>query len=99
MIFGQKSNTDGKINYLTDVHKIEKLSVTYGLQYVKMFNYDKFNSDTITLCCIMIANKFIADYEYNLDQILRTLDIPISDYITIEKDLLHQLDWNLSLNL
>lgn len=95
--FKQKNELKKKINFLVKVHNIENYSIFLGLsyiQYCKNINHD--NLHNYTLCAIILANKYLNDYNYNISDIINSLDIDKKDYIKMELEILKNLDWNLS---
>ena len=95
--FKPKNELNSKINFLVKVHKIENHSIFLGVSYIQYCkNINHCNLHNYTLCAILLANKYLNDYNYNIHDITNSLDINIKDYIKIELDILQDLNWNLS---
>lgn len=86
-----------KINFLVKSHHVEYYSILLGLSYIQYCkNINHSNLHNYTLCAIILANKYLNDYNYNIHDITQSLDINIKEYVKIETELLKALDWDLS---
>lgn len=95
--FKSKNELKTKINFLVKVHKIEHYSIFLGLSYIKYCkNITRFNLHDYILCAIILANKYVNDYNYNICDILNSLDFNKQYYVKMELKILEDLDWNLS---
>lgn len=95
--FKPKNELKTKINFLVKVHKIEIYSIFLGLSYIQYCkDITHVNLHNYTLCAIILANKYLNDYNYNIFDIINSVDINIQDYLNMELKILHDLDWNLS---
>jgi len=95
--FKPKNELKTKINFLIKVKKIEEYSVFLGLSYIQCCkNINSRNLQDYTLCAILLAGKYLNDYNYNIRDITDSLDINFTDYEKIELDILKELSWNLS---
>jgi hypothetical protein len=95
--FKPTSELKTKINFLFKIHKIEYRSIFLGLSYIQYCkNINQSNLHHYTLCAIILANKYLNDYNYNIHDITNSLDINIKEYTKIELELLQSLNWNLS---
>lgn len=95
--FKPKNELKTKINFLVKSHKIEDHSIFLGLSYIQYCkNINPSNLQNYTLCAIILANKYLNDYNYNIHDITNSLDINIQEYIKIELELLQVLNWDLS---
>lgn len=95
--FKTKNELQDKINFLIKVHKIEDYSVFLGLSYVKQCKkVNPCNINNYTLCAIILANKYLNDYNFKIIDIINSIDIKFKEYKNIELDLLNYLDWDLS---
>lgn len=95
--FKPKNELKTKINFLVKVHRVEDHSIFLGLSYIQYCkNISPSNLHNYTLCAIILANKYLNDYNYNIHDITNSLDINIKEYIKIELELLHYLNWDLS---
>jgi len=94
-IFSKKALRN-KIDFLVKNHNIDKYSVVLGLSYVQYCkNINRENLSDYTLCAIILANKYLNDYYYNIHDMTSSLDIPIQRYKNIELELLNKLSYNL----
>lgn len=85
-----------KIKFLINEHKFEKNTILLGLSYVKMCNkVNIHNIHLYTLCAIILANKYLNDYNLNILNILKSLEISKYDYKNIELNLLKSTNWKL----
>jgi hypothetical protein len=90
------SSLKSKIKFLINEYKFEKNTILLGLSYVKMC--DKVNIHNIhlyTLCAIILANKYLNDYNIDILNILKSIEITIDDYKNIELNLLNSTNWKL----
>ena len=95
--FKQRNELKDKINFLIRYHHLEHYSVFLGLSYIQYCkNITHSNLYNYTLCAIMLANKYLNDYNYNIVDITSSVDIQMKDYIKIEIEILTCLNWNLS---
>jgi len=95
--FKQKNELKTKINFLLKNHHIEDNSVVLGLSYIQCCkNINPSNLPLYTLCAIILANKYLNDYNYNINDVAFSLDIKMKDYVKIELELLQDLNWDLS---
>ena len=95
--FKPKHELKTKINFLIKFYKIENYSIFLGLSYIQYCkNIHTSNLHNYTLCAIILANKYLNDYNYNIRDITNSLDINIKDYINMEYEILQDLNWNLS---
>lgn len=95
--FKPKNELKTKINFLVKVHNLENHSIFLGLSYIQYCkNINPSNLQNYTLCAIILANKYLNDYDYNINDITNSLDIKIKEYIKIELELLQTLKWDLS---
>ena len=97
--FKQRNQLKTKINFLFKNHKIEDNSIFLGFSYIQCCkNINPYNLHRYTLCAIMLANKYLNDYNYNIHDVARSLDIKMKDYVKIELELLQDLNWDLSMS-
>jgi hypothetical protein len=95
--FKPKNELKIKINFLVKSHNIEYHSIFMGLSYIQYCkNINPSNLHNYTLCAIILANKYLNDYNYNIHDITQSLDINIKEYVKIELELLKALNWDLS---
>ena len=90
------SSLKSKIKFLINEYKFEKNTILLGLSYVKMC--DKVNIHNIhlyTLCAIILANKYLNDYNIDILNILKSIEITTDDYKNIELNLLNSTNWKL----
>lgn len=96
--FKSKNELKTKINFLMKVHRVEYHSIFLGLSYIQYCkNINQHNLINYTLCAIILANKYLNDYNYNILDITQSLDINIKEYIKIELEILQNLNWDLSI--
>lgn len=95
--FKPKNELKTKINFLVKSYNIEDHSIFLGLSYIQYCkNINPSNLYNYTLCAIILANKYLNDYNYNIHDITKSLDISIQEYIKIELEILKSLNWDLS---
>lgn len=85
-----------KISFLVKSHNIDKHTVVLGLSYIQYCkNINQNNLCDYTLCAIILANKYMNDYDYNIHDMTSSLDISMTSYKTIELEILKQLNYKL----
>lgn len=95
--FKPKNELKIKINFLVKSHAIECHAIFLGISYIQYCkNINPSNLQNYTLCAIILANKYLNDHNYNINDITNSLDINIKEYIKIELELLQALNWDLS---
>lgn len=95
--FKQKNDLKEKLNFLVKYHNIEYYSIFLGLSYIQYCkNINHSNLHNYTLGAILLANKYLNDYDYNIVDIATSIDLEIKEYIKIEIEILTNLNWNLS---
>lgn len=95
--FKPKNELKLKITHLFENYNIEYHSIFLGLSYIQYCkNIIPSNLQNYTLCAIILANKYLNDYNYNIQDITKSLNINIEEYVKIEIELLKALNWNLS---
>ena len=95
--FKPKNELKIKLNFLVKSHAIECNAIFLGLSYIQYCkNINHSNLHNYTLCAIILANKYLNDYNYNIHDITQSLDINIKEYVKIETELLKALNWDLS---
>lgn len=96
-ILKKKDSLKSKVNFLIKNYNIELNAIILGLSYVKSYNKITLeNIEKYTLVAIILAHKYLSEDNYKLVNILKAIDISYDEYLTLEINMLENLNWSLS---